>query len=119
LKLKYGELLSSFAFKFNVRHYIKEEVLRLGMRAEGWGGVKRHPYFADINWNALVAGHVAAPLQFGDRPARSDRGDQAGDSTGSYPPGAGLELDPATGRSNFARQTGTLSPADQAHFADF
>jgi len=56
LKLKYDELLSSFAFKFNLRRY-KEE----GMTA-GAGAYGEHA----ANWTKLIADHPTVTGVFTD-----------------------------------------------------
>jgi len=61
LKLKYNEVVSTFAFKFDLRHYTKESTIRDDL--DEAGGVLRTIIRPTLNLLLLFCAHVCASTQ--------------------------------------------------------
>jgi len=62
IKIKYPKYLSKEAVDLLQKFFVKDPEKRLGSGENGLNDIKSHPFFADIDWDSLLAKKIKPPF---------------------------------------------------------
>ena len=62
IKLKYPKYLSNDAVDLLQKFFVKDPEKRLGSGENGLNKIKSHPFFAEIDWDSLLAKKIKPPF---------------------------------------------------------